>query len=83
MSKILYYGFVQNLAFNALQQALFMADEDSITEKQKKTAMGMLDSYARGFGIGGNAFVVGKNIMLDLVERSERNNPEYIDAVQS
>jgi len=82
VSKILYYGFVQNLAFNALQQALFMADEDSITEKQKKTAMGMLDSYARGFGIGGNAFVVGKNIMLDLVERSERNNPEYIDAVQ-
>ena len=63
ISKVIYYGFVQNLIFNALQQAinvLAFGDEDE-TEKSKKekkeknykVANGMLDSTLRGLGVGG------------------------------
>lgn len=82
ISKIMYYGFVQNLLFNSLSQALFAADEENITEKQFATLNGMIDSYARGFGIGGNALVVAKNMTMGIVERSQRQRPEYIDEVQ-
>ena len=39
MSKIMYYGFIQNVIFNALQQALFamaFADEEPDEEKKNK-----------------------------------------------
>ena len=62
VSKIVYYGAVQNLIFNALQQALFaLAFGDE--EEQKKAqsgedraaniGFGMLSSLLRGLGYGG------------------------------
>jgi len=57
VSRIAYYGFIQNLMFNALQQGLFalgMGDGE-IDEKEEKTlfksANGMLDSSLRGLGL--------------------------------
>ena len=87
ISKIIYYGFVQNLIFNALQQAVnligFGDDEESEEEDKKKMkiANGMADSLLRGLGIGGQAVSVGKNFLLDIYERSERKRPEYVDAM--
>ena len=87
MSKVIYYGVVQNLIFNALQQAVFALgfgdddDEDSKQEKYLDTANGMLDSLLRGLGIGGQAVSVSKNFLLDLYERSGRSRPEYVDSV--
>jgi len=87
ISKIIYYGFVQNVIFNALQQAVFalgFGDDDEEYDKEKKymgTANGMLDSLLRGLGIGGMAVSVGKNFLLDIYERSDRDRPEYVDAV--
>ena len=63
VSKILYYGFVQNLIFNSLQQALFalaFGDEEE-QKKAGRTAedratnigFGMLSSLLRGLGYGG------------------------------
>jgi len=87
MSKVIYYGVVQNLIFNALQQAIFalgFGDDEEDEEKEKKymrIANGMLDSLLRGIGIGGQAVSVAKNFLLDIYERSGRSRPEYIDSV--
>jgi len=89
VSKIIYYGFIQNVIFNALQQAVFALgfgddDEEEDESKQKKylnTANGMLDSLLRGLGIAGQAVSVGKNFLMDIYERSGRKRPEYVDAV--
>ena len=84
VSKIIYYGFVQSVIFNALQQALFAEgfDEEEGIESKKiyKTANSMLDSQLRGLGLGGQALSVGKNFLLDIYERSGRKRPEYVDA---
>ena len=87
ISKIAYYGFVQNLMFNALQQAVFAMgfdgddDEEADAKKAYRTMNGMSDSMLRGLGIGGAAVSVVKNLLLDIYERSKRSRPEYTDAV--
>ena len=73
ISKILYYGFVQNVIFNALQQALFalaFADEDPDEEKLNKKytgiVNGMADSLLRGIGFHGAAISTLKNVIMKL-----------------
>ena len=87
ISKIIYYGAMQNLIFNALQQALFavgFGDEEEDDEKMNKRytniGNGMVDSLLRGLGYGGAAISVAKNLLLDVYERSNRKRPEYVDA---
>ena len=86
-SKVIYYGFVQNLIFNALQSAVFamgFGDNDDDEKNEKKyirTANGMVDSLLRGLGIGGSAVSVGKNLLMNMYERSKRDRPEYVDAM--
>ena len=82
ISKIAYYGLVQNLIFNTLQQALFALafddeeDEDKAAktkqEKMVKVANGMTDSVLRGMGYGGAAISVIKNVILKLKKESEK-----------
>jgi len=87
VSKIIYYGAMQNLIFNILQQALFAVgfgdDEEESKEREKKyisIGNGMIDSLLRGLGYGGAAVSVAKNLLLDVYERSKRKRPEYVDA---
>jgi hypothetical protein len=87
ISRIIYYGVVQNLIFNALQQAVFalgFGDDDEDEKKNDKyfdAANGMADSFLRGLGIGGASISVVKNFLLDIYERSGRSRPEYVDSV--
>jgi hypothetical protein len=85
VSKIIYYGVVQNLIFNAMQQALFAIGADTEEEKKDKkyfdVASSMIDSQLRGLGIGGVALTTVKNFLLDIYERSGRRRPEYVDSV--
>ncbi len=90
ISKVIYYGFVQNLIFNALQSAVFaigFGDDDNEKKSKDeearyiKTANGMVDSLLRGLGIGGAAVSVGKNLLMDMYERSKRDRPEYVDSM--
>ena len=66
ISRIAYYGVMQNLIFNALQQALFAIgfgddDEEEKSAAKKKqddkkiarVANGMIDSQLKGLGIAG------------------------------
>jgi len=87
ISKIIYYGAMQNLIFNALQQALFAVgfgdeeeDDEKMNRRYTKIGNGMVDSLLRGLGYGGAAISVAKNLLLDVYERSNRKRPEYVDA---
>ena len=78
ISKIIYYGAVQNLIFYGLQQGLFAMlfgddEEDQMTEKKKVNLLnGMLDSLLRGSGIAGAAIATTKNVVLEFMEQNAK-----------
>ena len=74
LSKIAYYGFVQNLMFNMLQNAIWKAnaDDEEIDEKTVRTINGMFDSLVGGLGLGGNVVVTLKNGVLEYKKQDER-----------
>ena len=83
MGKILYYGFIQNLIFNALQSALFAVlfdDDEELDPKGGRIANGMADSLLRGLGIYGAAVAAGKNMILEAIRQSEKKRPDYQNA---
>ena len=62
MSKILYYGFIQNLIFSALSNALFALipgfdddepEEDALDKKTERILNSMVDTILRGSGLTG------------------------------
>ena len=75
ISRILFYGFIQNAIFSALQKAVFIGlfgDDDEEEEKDKKKqktaeekaielADDMLDSFLRGSGLAGAVVSTAKN----------------------
>ena len=78
ISKIIYYGAIQNVIFNALQQALFaMAfsdeepDEEKLNKKYTGIVNGMADSLLRGIGFHGAAISTLKNVIMKLAEGAE------------
>jgi len=88
MSKILYYGFIQNLIFNAMQQALFamgFGDEEEETEKRQEKyyniVNSMADSILRGAGVGGAIFSVLKNTAIKLTKESQKKSPKFQDVL--
>ena len=78
ISRIIYYGVVQNLIFGALQTGLmfmlFGNDEDE--EKKKKmenrVANGAFDTLLRGTGVYGAAVSTLKNVLLKWREESKK-----------
>ena len=75
ISKIIYYGAIQNVVFNALQQALFaMAFDDEEVSEEKKNKKytnivnGMSDSLLRGVGFHGAAISTLKNVIMKLAD---------------
>ena len=96
VSKIAYYGLVQNLIFNALQNAMFAMmfdeDEENLSSKKLKArrakeetkalrvANGMADSLLRGTGIYGAGVATLKNIIFELYNQSKSSRPKYEDA---
>ena len=91
MSRIAYYGVIQNLIFNAMQQALFAIgfgddeeDEEKSAAKKKqdnnriaRAANGMIDSQLKGLGIAGAGMVAVKNTLMKIYEESGKQRPEY------
>ena len=74
VSRIIYYGAVQNLIFASLQNALFAAfgddeeDEEFLDKKIERIANGTLDSLLRGSGIYGAIISTVKNTLLKWQE---------------
>ena len=86
ISRIAYYGVIQNVIFNALQQALFAIGfgDDDDEKKQKsddkkiaRVANGMIDSQLKGLGIAGMGMVAAKNSLMKIYEESGKQRSEY------
>ena len=79
LSKILYYGGIQNIIFYSLQSALFAVmfddelDEDKILGKKERVISGSIDSILRGAGIYGAAASTLKNMVIKWFEQREPN----------
>jgi len=77
ISKIIYYGAIQNILFYSLQQAsmavLFGLGDDEEDEKKQKTAKekrdrllnSVLDGILRGSGLPGAIISTAKNVILE------------------
>ena len=79
ISKILYYGAIQNFIFSALQSALFalaFSDEEEEKEKQRysRIANSMADTILRGTGVFGAAASTLKNIALQFVKQEKKGS---------
>ena len=87
-SKIVYYGFVQNLIFNTIQNALFglaFADDEQdekLLSKSGRVANGMADSLLRGTGIPGAITAQVKNALMVINSESSKKNPKYSKAIK-
>ena len=86
LSSIIYYVGVQNLIFNAMQQALFgLAFDDEPDEKEKDKAAnivnGMADSLLFGLGFGGAIISTVKNVLMRIASESEKKTTQYRDVV--
>ena len=87
LSKLAYYGAVQNLIFNFLQQAVFalaFGDESDEEEKKKEekllgVANGMADGFLRGIGIAGAITATLKNALIRIIKESEKARPDYAE----
>ena len=79
LSKILYYGGIQNIIFYGLQTAMFamMFDDDEKDEKffkQKKDRIlsGSIDSILRGSGVPGAVLSTIKNVAIKYHQQKEK-----------
>ena len=79
ISRIIYYGFAQNLIFTALQNALFALpflsdeeDEELIDKKGARMLNSMLDSTLRGIGVYGAVVATVKNMFREFVRQDEK-----------
>ena len=88
ISKIIYYGAIQNFIFSALQAALFGVipgfEEDPEDEKEalkrlqkkdqrlEKTVNGMIDTILRGSGLKGAILSTVKNVIRQYYAQEEK-----------
>ena len=87
VSKILYYGAVQNIIFASLQSALAFLlfgdeDEELIDDKTERALNSALDSFLRGTGIYGALVSTLKNTIIQWNKQQEadfgKDRPEKI-----
>ena len=78
VSKIVHYGFLQNLLFNALQKGIYVLGfglygDDIEKQKEKTTSVweGMLDSLLSGFGTQGKVLISAKAFGKDFLNQGK------------
>jgi hypothetical protein len=88
VGTIAFYGIIQNVMFNALQNALFAEafGEDEEEDKKKedragRIANGMADSLLAGLGIQGKAALALKNSLITLAKEADKKSPKFVKAV--
>jgi hypothetical protein len=79
ISRILYYGAIQNVIFSALQSAIFALsfddeEDDELDKRTMRVANTMIDTILRGSGVTGAAVATIKNTIMRFIEESERES---------
>ena len=73
VSRIMYYGLIQNIIFGTLQSGLafimFGNDEEEKKKKAQRVANGALDTLLRGTGVWGAAVSTLKNTIMKFYEQ--------------
>ena len=82
LSKLMYYGAVQNIVFSSLQSALFALlfddeEEEEVRNRYFRIANSSTDGLLRGLGFGGAAVSTVKNMVLEAIKQSKANRPNY------
>ena len=76
VSKVIYYGAIQNVVFLSLQSALAFAlfgdDDELIDDKTTRVANGVLDSFLRGTGLYGAIISTIKNTVIQWDAQSKK-----------
>jgi hypothetical protein len=76
VSKILYYGVIQNALFAGLQTALFAAiasdDEEDFTNRFGRVTDSMLDSFLYGWGMSGTALATGLDVIQEFLKQEKK-----------
>ena len=81
MSKILYYGFIQNLIFSSLQNAFFALipgfdddepEEEALDKKTTRILNSMADTILRGSGLTGAVVSTLKNAIMRYQKEEEK-----------
>jgi sporulation protein YlmC with PRC-barrel domain len=90
LSRILYYGGMQNIIFYSLQSALFAMlfsddeeDEEFFKKKQERILSGSIDTILRGMGVGGAIISTVKNTIIKLLEKKGKNRGSSTNVVVS
>jgi len=82
VSKIVYYGAIQNIIFASLQSAMFALlydddedEKDQLKADQKKERLvnTVIDSLLRGTGIYGAILATAKNIALEFYKQDQKD----------
>jgi len=84
ISKIIYYGFVANVLFQALQGSLFalLGSEDDeekekmIDKKKERMFNSIIDTWLSVFGYGGKAVSTVKNTMMEFYKQRAKDLDE-------
>jgi len=82
LSKLMYYGAVQNIVFSALQTALFALmfddeEEDKERDRYFRIANSSADGLLRGLGFGGAVVSTAKNMVLEAIRQAKKARPNY------
>ena len=86
LSKIAYYGFVQNLIFSSLQSAMFALlpgfddeepDDAKLEDKAIRTANSMVDTILRGSGLAGAVISTLKNAIMRYQKEDKKAQERY------
>ncbi len=82
ISKIAYYSVIQNIIFSALQQGLFALlfddeDDDDVKSRIFRIGNSSVDTLLRGTGVYGAAAATVKNMILEIIEQSQKSRPDY------
>tara|TARA_R110000765_G_scaffold269126_1_gene368131 strand:- start:189 stop:890 length:702 start_codon:yes stop_codon:yes gene_type:complete len=79
ISKIVYYGGIQNVVFHTLQSALFaltMDEEGDLEGQEEQKSMrvlnGMVDTILRGTGLPGAVLSTAKNALLEYYKQENK-----------
>jgi len=79
VSKIIYYGAIQNVIFYGMQTALFALmfgdddDDEVLDKKTERIINGSIDSILRGMGVGGAVVSTVKNMIKEFANQQGKS----------